>query len=388
MILLKKYPASSLFLVSIALLAAKNAAGAKNYYIKPTLDASVSWNSNYYYAHADETAVQTYLLQPGLVFAYQSMQTRMELDATLDGHSYSGSDTLNDFIGGSLNIDVNRSTKSRQLAFGLKDKLTYTRDPELLGELENVTSRELYKINKFNPYISYEFNRFKTHFDYENIITLYDEDDQEDTALNKGTIQSLHKFNRSFEVGPRIEVESMKYDQDSAEYAGWEASAVLVRNGKFVDLTGKIGYHEREFDTPEGEGSDYNQLSWMLQIKSQPTGFKKTRLSLSLISDMNDTVSYVEGGKNTVLQVMQIQGSIERDVAQNVALGLSATYLWNDYEFTEQEEEVWKTGLALEYTPISWLALQLSAGYQERDSTLDEDDYKSASCMLRLSYLH
>ncbi|MCI5116855.1 MAG: hypothetical protein D3913_02615 [Candidatus Electrothrix sp. LOE1_4_5] len=371
----------SLSLFALLVTDATSTMAAKNYSITPILDASVGWNSNYYYSSADEIDVYTYLIQPGISFNYQTARTSTELKATLDGNAYSGSETLDDFIGYTVEFDVNRSTKSNKLTLGLMDQLSYTRDPELLGELENATSRKLYMINTLSPYLQYNLDRFKAGLDYENIITRYDEDASEDTTLHKGSLELLYKMNRTFEFGPRLEVEAMDYDKDSADYQGTDVSAVLVRKGKFLSLRGGIGYHKRTFD--DAEDSELDDVSWNLALESQATGFKKTSFKLALTKDMNDSTSYGPG----YYSVLQVNGSLERKVGPRLTLGCSASYEKNEYELTDQENDIWQVSATVKYPLTDWLKLELGIGHQTQDSTEDNEDYQNTSGLLKLTFV-
>jgi hypothetical protein len=367
--------------LSIFALIATNSIAAKNYSITPTVDASIGWNSNYYYDSIDEKDVYTYLIQPGVAFSYQKARTRLALKATLDGNAYSGNETPEDLIGYTVDVDVNRLTRSNQLTFGLRDQLNYTRDPDLLGELENSTSRELYMINTLNPYLGYNLARFKAGLDYENIITRYDEEYNEETTLHKGSLGILYKMNRTFEFGPRFEVEAMDYDKDSVDYQGLDVSTVLVRNGKFLNLRGGIGYHKRTFDDPEN--SEQGDLSWNVALESQATGFKKTSFQLSLTKDMNDSTSYGPG----YYSALQINGSLGRRIGAHLEIACTASYEQDEYELTDQENDIWRVGATAGYPLTDWLKLELGIGHQNQDSTEDDEDYQNTSGLLKLSYI-
>lgn len=356
-----------------------DAMAAKNYSLRPIIDASVHWDSNYYYDHTDEVAVYTYLIQPGLQFNYQGAQTQFEFEGTLDGHAYSGSSTPDDFIGCTIKGDVRRTTLSRQLAAGLRDRLAYTRDPENLGKLETVASRELYKTNSLNPYLEYDLDRFKLDLEYSNTVVSYDEADKEDTALDKGSIQALYKPNRTIEFGPALEFEAMNYDQDSPDYQGVKLTGNLVRKGKFVILNGGLGYHKRELD--DEEQTELDAFSWQIGVASQASGFKKTRFSLLLLGDLNDTTT-PDGYYST----LQLNGVVERSIVKNITLGLHASYKWNDYELIERKDDIWKTGATVAYTVTDWLKISSEAGLQRQDSTEDENDNDNSYWMLKLSY--
>lgn len=367
--------------ISIIVLFTADAVAAKQYSLQPVLSTSTRWDSNYFYESTDETSVYTWLVQPGFQFGYQAARTQLKFGATLDGHVYSGgSDDLDDFIGCTVKTDLSRATISRQLTFGLRDELLYTRNPEFFGEMRKSTSRDLYKLNNFNPYLEYEFDRFKSSFEYENIITIYDEDNNEDSALHKGNIKALYKMNRTFEFGPSFKMESMNYDNSSTDYQGLELGAILTRNGKFFDLSGGIGYHRREMD--DAENSDLDAVSWRLALQSQGTGFKKTNFSLSLLHDMNDALT-----ADGYYSALQIKGAVDRKVLKHLKLGFNASYEWDDYELTNREDDVWKIGAAAGYTINSWLEFKMEVGYQQQNSIVNFGDYENTSCMFKLNYI-
>ncbi|MCI5150404.1 MAG: hypothetical protein D3916_13635 [Candidatus Electrothrix sp. MAN1_4] len=165
------------------------------------------------------------------------------------------------------------------------------------------------------------------------------------------------------------------------DYQGFETSAVLVRNGKFLKLRAGLGYHKREFD--DSEDSELDDVSWNVALESQATGFKKTSFKLSLTKDMNDSTSYGPG----YYSVLQVNGSMERKVGAHLTLGCSASYEQNEYELTDQENDIWRVGATAGYTLTDWLKLELGVGHQNQDSTEDNEDYQNTSGMLKLSYI-
>lgn len=378
---LKKNRFTLLPLSAFVLLAA-NIAAAKNYTLQPMIGVSTRWDSNYFYDPADESAVSTWLVQPGFKFDYQAARTRAEFGATLDGTMYSGEDDrLDSFVGWTAGLDLSsRPAQFRRLTLGLRDMLMHTRNPELFGDLRKSTRRELYTINTLNPYAEYDLDRFRTSLEYENTVVRYDEDFSEDSMLHRWSTKALYKMNRTFEFGPRIKMEAMSYEGDMDDYQGVDLGGVLTRNGKFVDLQGSIGYHKRELDDADDSGLD--EMSWQLALQSQRTGFRKTKFSLSLLGDISDSLT-ADGYYST----MQIKGSVERKVFKHLELGLNVLYAWDDYELTGREDDIWKICATAGYAITSWLELKLEIARQERDSTIDVNDYDNTSCMVKLNYI-
>ncbi len=360
-----------------------DAAPAKEYTLQPILAVSTRWDSNYFYRHADESSVVTWLVQPGFRFAYQAARTQAEFGATLDGTMYSGDDAeLDSFVGWTAGVDVNsRPAEFRRLTLGLKDMLMYTRNPDFFGELRKSTSRELYKLNALTPYAEYDFDRFRTRLEYENTITRYDDKDAgEDSMLHKWSMKALYKMNRTFEFGPRLKAESISYDGNSDDYKGVDIGGVLTRNGKFVDLDGGIGYHKRMID--DAQDSDLDAISWQLDLQSQGTGFRKTKFSLSLLGDINDAAT-----ENGYYSTFQMKGTVERKLFKDVDIGVNMLCAWDDYKFTDRNDDTWKLGVTAGYAVTSWLKLVMEVSQQERDSSLDVNDYDNTSFTVKLNYI-
>lgn len=376
-----RYANQCLSISTVVLLTAQMAI-AKNYTLEPILDAGVRWDSNYFYTPENESSVGTWLTQPGVRFGYQGKRTQFKLHATLDGTVYSGSEgDIDSFVGYTVAADLHNSpAEFRRLTLGLKDILMYTRNPELFGEMRRSTNRDLYKINRLNPYIEYELDRFRTSLSYENIAVKYDGDGNEDNMLHNCIIKALYKMNRTFEFGPRLKIESMSYDGSTDDYQGIDMGAFLTRNGKFIDIQAGVGYHKREID--DAANSNLDDASWQLGIQSQNTGFRKTVFSLSLLGDINDAVT--DSGYYSTLQ---LKGAVTRKLFKHLELGLNGLYAQDDYKMTDREDDIWRIGATAGYTVTSWLKLELELTRQQRDSTLDDYDYDNNSCMIKLSYL-
>jgi hypothetical protein len=377
-----KYTNLCLSISTIVLLTAKVAI-AKNYILEPILDAGVRWDSNYFYTPDNESSVGTWLTQPGVRFGYQGKRTQFKLQATLDGTVYSGREgDIDSFVGYTAAADLHNSPAAfRRLTLGLQDILMYTRNPDLLGELRRSTNRGLYKINRLNPYVEYELDRFRTSLSYENIAVKYDEDGNGDNMLHNCIIKALYKMNRTFEVGPRIKLESMSYDGSTDDYQGLDMGAYLTRNGKFIDIQAGVGYHKREID--DAANSNLNDASWQLGIQSQNTGFRKTVFSLTLLGDINDAVT-----DDGYYSTWQLKGAVKRKLFKHLELGFNALYAQDDYKLTDREDDIWRIGATAGYTVTSWLKLDLELMRQQRDSTRDAYDYANNSCMIKLSYVH
>ena len=172
----------------------------------------------------------------------------------------------------------------------------------------------------------------------------------------------------------------MSYDGSSNDYQGVDVGAHLTRNGKFVALQGSVGYHKRAID--DAANSDLDDSSWQIDIQSQKSGFSNTSFKISLLGDINDAVS-ADGYYST----LQLKGSVERNVFKNVELGLNALYAQDDYELSGREDDISRIGLTAAYTVTSQLKLELELAQQQRNSTIDTNDYDSTSCMLRLNYI-
>ncbi len=383
---------NSLYLLSpFCVLLATEGLAAKNYSLQPTFSTSLRWDSNYYYDHADDKkAVYTWLFQPGLVFDYQAAKTQLEGAVTLNGYDYSGSDAPDDFISLTLKADLRRSSLSRRLTLGLRDTLTYTRDPEHRGELEQVTSRDLYRTNTFNPYLGYDLNRFSIAANYYNTSIKYDEDSNEDTALHRGTLAARYKMNRTYEFGPHARVQYMDYDQDTPHYFGWELGGNVLRNGKFVNISGGLGYHKRNIDDPEKSSLD--TLTWNIGLTSQATGLKKTRFNIRLLGDINDAVTD-EGYYSS----QQVNASVERRISKDLSLAVNASYRWHDYKHTDREDDIWHVGASARYKANRWLHISLEGGYQHQEIRYNEQELDAISldrkfdntfCMVKLSYMY
>ena len=377
----RKHAGLCLSVFMIMLLAGETA--AKNYTLEPVLNASTRWDSNYFYAPDNESSVATWLIQPGGKFTYQGARTQLKFGATLDGTMYSGDKgDMDSFVGWTAGADMSSSlTDFRRLKFGLQDVLLYTRNPDLLGELRRSTNRGLYKINRLNPYVEYELDRFRTKLEYENVLVNYDDDSRQDNMLHNYTIKALYKMNRRFDFGPRLKIESMSYDGSTDDYAGVDLGAFLTRNGKFIDLQAGLGYHRREID--DAANSDLDDVSWQLGIQSQNTGFRRTVFNLSLLGDINDAVT-----DDGYYSTWQLKGSVERKLFKHLELGLNALYAQDDYELTSREDDIWRIGVTAGYAVTRWLKLELELAQQRRDSTVDVYDYDNSSCMIKLSYVY
>ena len=358
-----------------------NAQAASNFVFNPLAAAGARWDSNYFLESVDEKSIYSFLLKAGLELGYATEKTRLAFSGDLDAYFYEGDEGPDDFLGFSFKFLLDREEITERLFYGFENTTRRSRDTELIDQQNQTNSRDLNTLNIFRPYIDYETKRFSTRIDYENKLVRFDEDLRDDSNFNKVGAHALYKLNKTYQMGPRLEWIDMNYDGESIDYRGYKAYAVVNRFGNYLDLVAGVGYQNRTFDTPEE--TTYTGVPWFVTATNeQKRTLKRTRIKLDLRNDINDNSSISEG----YFEGPQVVLDVQHQLNKRLSAGFNGYYAWNDYVFTDRNDDVRGLGISADYRLYRSFFINMKLGYDDRDSSDDFFDYDNIYTFVRLSY--
>jgi hypothetical protein len=160
------------------------------------LNLGFEHDSNFFYDPVNENSVTTYRVQPGIELGYESGKSEITLRYTLDANYYDES-SEDDFYGHNASL-IGDFALTDRLSFNLTDYYFLTRDSAELDDLGNTRTREEYYQNRLRALFSLDFEpKFTTRFGYQNWITDYDTNVNEDSMGHQGIADLIYHLNSS-----------------------------------------------------------------------------------------------------------------------------------------------------------------------------------------------
>ena len=355
-------------------------AAQNNIKSKLLLNLGLQHDSNFYYDADDEKSVTTYLVQPGVELGYETAKSEIALNYMLNANYYdeSGED---DFYGHTASLNGNFYMSDR-LSFNLSDEFVKTRDSSNLDDLGNVASREEYYQNRLRAMFSLDFEpKFTTELGYQNWITEYDQDRDDDSKGNQGIFDLIYHLNKSTSLDLEYHYWDMDYDGDELDYTSNQLSLVARKEWRIVSLEAAVGYQNREFDASDQDDIDVVPYRFTLQGR---TASGKSRFSLSAQNNFNflniNDEGYYKGNRFSL--------TFDYDLTDKITLGVNGYYQNSDYENTNREDDLYNIGADINYQIRRRLALYFSARYENRDSTIQLADYSNTEVIGQLRFSH
>ena len=368
------------FIVALFLYADLAYAAQTNLSSRMLLNLGLMHDSNFYYDADDEIGVTTYLVQPGIRLGYETGKSEIALLYTLSANYYNASDE-DDFYGHNASLMGNIELSDR-LSFNLSDNFFYTRDSADLDELGNIRTNEKYYQNRLRPMFSLNFEpKFTTQFGYQNWITNYDDDNYTDSMGNQGIFDLIYHLNRSTSLDVEYHYWNMDYDGPVSDYTSNQLSLVARKEFRIIELEAAVGYQKREFDEPDLEDIDVVPYRFTLRGR---TSSGKSRFSLSAEQNFNFLETSVQG----YYEAMRFSLRLDHDLTGKITVGLNGYYQNSDYVDTIQKDDTYNILADINYQIREKIALYVSAGYENRDSTISLAEYKNTEIIGQLRFSH
>ena len=345
------------------------------------LNLGMQYDSNFYYDAYDERGVTTYLVQPGIELGLETGKTEIAFRYTLDANYYDEDDE-DDFYGHTAFLTGNYEISDR-LSFNLSDNFIKTRDSAELDPLGNTASRDQYYQNRLGAIFSFDFKpKFSTKFGYQNWITNYDEDTNDDSTGNQGIFDFIYHLNSSTSLDLEYHYWDMAYDGDIPDYTSNQLSLVARKEFRIIELEGAVGYQKREFDDPAQDDIDVVPYRFTLRGRSSSG---KTRFLISAAQNFNFHRRFDEEG---YYEANRFSLRLNRDLTAKITLGLDGYYQNSDYIDYIREDDTYNIMGDINYKIRERLALYFSVSYENRNSNEPEEEYENVVTMgqLRFSY--
>jgi hypothetical protein len=344
------------------------------------LDASIIYDSNFYFDADDEEGVTTYLLQPGVEVWLERPKSEIALHYNLNANYYdeSGED---DFYGHTAFLLAAIEMTDR-LSLELSNNFKYTRDSAQLDSLGNSADREKYYQNRLKPILSYHFEpKVTVNAGYQNWITDYRDNDEEDSTGHQGIFDLIYHLNRSASVGLEYHYWDMDYDGDTSDYTSNQLSFVARKEWMHTALEAGAGYQDREFD--DSEIDDIDTVAYRFRLEGNSTS-GKTRFSLTADQNFNNLNQSGEG----YYKANRFSATTHYDLTERITAGVSGFYQNSDYKESRREDDTYNITGDISYLVKEWLVFNVAAGYETRDSDISSEEYDNTEVMARLQFAH
>ena len=348
--------------------------------ITPLFMVNVQSESNFYKTTSFEIDAWTTVLQPGLEAEIETERSYASVFYTLDAYFYSGLDEDLDFVGHTFKLDTGSRSRSENLRVNLRDTYNRTRDPAELDYLGNSVSTSEFSINRFSPELLYHFGRATLKLGYNNIRINYRESlGGEDSVENRAIIQYGYRFDRANAIDLNYQYWTVNYDGFYNDYDSQQAKVSYERQGKKLLLQAGTGWQGRTFD--DGSQYDINNFAWDFMLRTK--GMQKTELIFRADGNLN---SWSSG--SGYYNATKLALTVNRDIVANLQGRFYGTYLNSNYEFIDRDDDTWSFEISLAYTVTRWMAVAGAVGSENRDSSLDTEDYDNVYGFAMLSFVY
>ena len=379
-----------------AALAATDASTQGRAIITPYIGAGVEYDSNFYRAEDNKTAVTALNISPGIKAIFKTAKTKLTFDGRLERYDYSsnddqpnGRDVSDDsYTGGRVSLNLTSQITDR-LAVGVKDSLLVTRDPEYVDAYSNDVSRGKYTTNVFSPDIYYDFgNKFGVGARYQHTLIDYSGNAGEDYSENRGVIDAFYNLNRSTSVYLEYQIWQGNYDGTTSDYMSHEVTLNASKQINYFTFTAGAGYYLRNFD--ESGYSSIDGMTWKILIDgkdhSNDEGTKpRSFVQLGLIHDLNN---YGTGNSYYAATRLQLKGGYM--IGPKLAVSGLAMYQNSDYQLnpSDRTDNLYVLSAQVGYEIINNLIVNMEGGYRNRNSDAAGQSYDDTFIMAKLEYAY
>ncbi|MCP3890495.1 MAG: hypothetical protein GY702_16725 [Desulfobulbaceae bacterium] len=354
------------------------------------------YNTNFWRAETDETAVDTFYIKPGVALGYDTAKSKIEAKFTLEPYWYSDRDTPqqgvrdaseDNFVGYAGHF-FGETQATDRLALKLSDRLYRTRDAAQSDTFSNSVSRDLYTINYLTPSLYYDFgNKFGLGIKYRNTITEYSTDLSVDSKENRGVADLFYNFNSRSSLFLSYNVWERKYDKTISTYLSNKLSLNFVRQFHYFSVDVGGGYHHRSFDEDDRDNLDL--FAWHIIIDGQkpaaPARSPRAYMKLVLKQDYNDA-----GTNDQYYIATQLDAEVGYLYKKKIQTILKAYFQNSDYQNdpANRSDDTYSVSGLVSYRFWEHGKVKFEVGYRQRESSLFGNDYDDTFTMLSLDFGH
>lgn len=384
-------------LLSFSVVCAGNVFAQGRMIIKPHIEAGARRDSNFNKSEENTKTVDTYSIKPGVLLGYTTDKTTITLDYWLNWLNY---DDQDDISAGELAADDYEYTEhqanfqarfqpAERLSFGLDNLFWKTRDPANADANSNAVDRYKYTLNKLSPWVKYRFaEKFGLGLGYTNKIIDYNTDDKgEDSDENRGTLTFYYYFNERTFFDLDYQIWHRDYDADTSDYDSQQIMVNVSRQFNYLSLAAGIGYHARDFDNEANvSGGNQDAFAWQISLtgrnpQDEYVKYPKSSIYLSLGSNLNDI-----GTGESYYTATRFDAVVTYLFFERLNGTLTGWYQHSDYKTSDREDDRFFFSSALDYLLNDYFTVGLEAGYEDRDSNVEGEDFDNSYVMLNVKF--
>lgn len=364
--------------------------------IEPVIITSYGYDSNFWKAEDDETAVGTVQIRPGVRTKYDTGKTIINFDAFLEAYMYHDYDTPpvgvqdaddDNYLGAFVEFSgVTRLTD--RIDLGLDETFSLTRDSAASDDFYDSIDREKYYINSLSPNVYYDFgNKFGIGLSYLNLWTAYI-GEGEDSVQNQGMIDVDYNFTETSRVFLSYEFYSRDYADETSTYTSNRLKLNAEHQFNYFIVNAGAGYHKRSFD--EAGLDDIDKFSWNVGLSGQnppaPEADPKTYMDLTISQDINDA-----GSGNSYYTATKAELELGHIFIERVETSLSGYVQNSNYEFyqgasSDRDDTTYAVSGLVGYKFLRRGQVNLELGYKNRDSNEEGKSYSDTYGMISLEF--
>lgn len=401
-----------LAMVSFMLFLPAAALAAPKITIRPVVSGTFRADSNYFRTDGQpavgtggsERLVFNYQLQPGINFAAEWANTQILFNYTLDINRFDDQEDVvlpgersadeDDYYGHTGNFSL-RHKPTRRLMIGLDDIFYRTRDPAFSDELNNVSNRDLYWVNRITPLLFYDFGpKFTAGLRYRSSLLDYEPSDREDSDENRVTFDFIYHLQRDLYLDFEYQYWRKNYDRATSDYDSHQLRLILSKEFRILKLGAGVGYQKRNFDEPVLTEDSLDTPTYFVTLGMKEVVFAGRYfefIDFNITQNFND-----EGQGNSYYVANRFSLDLEHAFTRKLFGTFRAYYQRSDYQtffgvtqdgaLERREDNTWVVDLGLRYSFAEWLDFYASAGREQRDSNIAGRDYTNDFVIARISF--
>ncbi len=365
--------------------------------IKPMVITAYGIDSNFYRVHKKERSVSTSTISPGLEFGYRTEKSKVAVKGMLNFVYY---DDLNSVPSGKADSDGNNYTGHwltlfadtklfTRISLGVDDTWINTRNPTELDRFDNFTDIDEYMINRMRPWLKYRItDRISLGLEFQNTKIDYNASYLEDSDNTGEKLSLYYEINKFTTINLESGFKQMNYDKDSSDYDSSEYRINVVNQFKYFQISGGLGYHQVQFDTPGL--SDIETVSWGLSVKGQnpPPGdssgdLPRSYIDLDFAQNFNDT-----GTGDEYYRADRLRLILGHLFMEKIDVKLDTYYQKSAYEnsASNRNDDTYYLSGIVTYYINDWLLFNLKLGFETRNSSIAENSYDNTFVMFRITF--
>ena len=363
---------------------------AADFDIVPKVSASWRYDSNYFKADFNERSVFTYLVQPGIDLGIETAKSSVLLNYTLDAYWYRDRDSVlpferaasdDDYIGQTGDLKMRYQAFDR-LQFGLDDTLRLTRDPGQSDQFSDSILRAKYCLNAVTPLLIYEFGpKFNVGLRYRNTkIDYLDPADIEDSVEHRGIFDFVYNLNRRNSLDLQYQRWHKKYEV-STDYTSNQVKLIFRRQMRSFDLVVGGGYQNRKFE--DSDLGNVGAFTYNVLLDGEILERRRAYATFRAEQNLNDQAF---NSDYFIATRFALSGGYE--FTSKLSADALAAYQISDYQLTPRKDNTYTLSGSLNYRFARWVALNLAAGYENRDSNIPGLNYDNTFVIARLNFAY